>query len=100
MAVWASSHTATSFLNKRTHWVATFERDDGCKLHILAKEINMKLNDESLMPFGKYKGEKMANVPASYLMWIYDNNKCNAEVKEYINDNMDVLKQEIKNESK
>lgn len=100
MAVWASSHTVISFLNKRTHWVATFERDDGCKLHILAKEINMKLNDESLMPFGKYKGEKMANVPASYLMWIYDNNKCSAEVKEYINDNMDVLKQEIKNESK
>lgn len=100
MAVWSYSHTAIGFLNKKTHWVATFERDDGYKLYILAKEINMKLNDESLMPFGKYKGEKMANVPASYLMWIYDNNKCNAEVKEYINDNMDVLKQEIKNESK
>jgi len=32
----------------------------------------MKLTDESPMPFGKYKGEKMANVPASYLKWIYD----------------------------
>lgn len=27
------------------------------------------------MPFGVYKGKKMANVPASYLKWIYDNNK-------------------------
>lgn len=32
----------------------------------------MKLTDESLMPFGKHKGEKMANVPASYLLWLYD----------------------------
>ena len=97
-AVWAKDiQVLTRFLNKRTHWIATFERDDGYKLYILEKEIKMKLGDESPMPFGKYKGEKMANVPASYLMWLYDNNKCNAEVKEYINDNMDVLKQEIKN---
>lgn len=43
----------------------------------------MKLSDESPMPFGRYKGDKMVNVPASYLMWLYDNNKCNAEVKEF-----------------
>ena len=48
------------------------------------------------MPWGKYKGEKMANVPATYLMWLYDNNKCNAEVQAYINDNMDALKEEIR----
>lgn len=33
------------------------------------------LTDNSIMPFGVYKGKKMANVPASYLKWIYDNNK-------------------------
>lgn len=27
------------------------------------------LTDESLMPFGQYKGEKMCNVPADYLDW-------------------------------
>lgn len=47
------------------------------------------------MPFGKYQGTEMENVPASYLIWLYDNNKCNKEVKEYIEDNMDVLKMEI-----
>lgn len=57
----------------------------------------MALNDNSPMPWGKHKGQKMANVPASYLMWLYDNNKCNAEVQTYIKDNMDVLKEEIKN---
>jgi uncharacterized protein (DUF3820 family) len=56
----------------------------------------MKLTDESPMPFGKYKDDKMANVPASYLMWLYDNNKCNAEVKASIEDNLDVLREEIK----
>jgi len=58
----------------------------------------MKLTDESPMPFGIHKDEKMANVPGHYLMWLYDNNKCNREVQEYIEDNMDVLKHEIKDE--
>ena len=56
-----------------------------------------ELTDESIMPFGKYQGKKMANVPAHYLIWLYDNNKCNKEVRTYIVDNLDVLKVEIKN---
>lgn len=54
------------------------------------------LTDESPMPYGVYKDVKMANVPAWYLLWLYENNKVNTEVKEYIEDNMDVLKQEKK----
>ncbi len=65
----------------------------------------MKLTDESTMPFGKYKGEKMANVPASYLIWIYDEWTApsprfgfqNKEVKAYIEENLDVIQQEVKN---
>ena len=56
-----------------------------------------KLTDSSRMPFGKYVNEKMANVSASYLLWLYDNNKCNQQVKDYIEENIDVLKEEIKN---
>lgn len=56
----------------------------------------MALQDNSPMPFGKYKNEKMVNVPASYLMWLYDEKKCTPEVREYIEDNLDVLKEEIK----
>jgi uncharacterized protein (DUF3820 family) len=48
------------------------------------------------MPFGKYKGDKMENVPASYLIWLYDKNKCNNYVRKYIKDNLDVLKEKIK----
>ena len=60
------------------------------------------MDDSSLMPFGKYKGTKLANVPADYLIWLYDNGKCFGEIGKYIVDNMDVLKSEIalKNKSK
>jgi uncharacterized protein (DUF3820 family) len=56
----------------------------------------MELTDKSPMPFGRYKGEKMANVPAQYLVWLYDNKKCDDDVRGYIENNMDVLKVEIK----
>jgi len=56
----------------------------------------MQLTDESEMPYGKFKGEKMANVPASHLLWLYDNDKASPAVKEYIEDNLDVLRKDIK----
>ena len=52
-------------------------------------------NDDSEMPFGKYKGEKMANVPAEYLIWLLDNGKCHGPVYEYIKDNEKDLRVEI-----
>ena len=55
------------------------------------------LTDESLMPFGKHKNIKMADVPAGYLLWLYDNDLKDGDVKTYIEDNMDVLKSEFKN---
>jgi uncharacterized protein (DUF3820 family) len=60
------------------------------------------MNDDSLMPFGKHKGEKMANVPPSYLIWCNDQDWCKGEVKKYILNNLDALKAEIdyKNKSK
>lgn len=31
------------------------------------------LTDQSPMPFGKHQGEKLENVPAKYLLWLWDN---------------------------
>ena len=56
------------------------------------------MTDSNLMPYGKYKGTKMIDVPASYLLWLYENNKCSGEVKAYITDNLDVIKEEIRRE--
>lgn len=53
-----------------------------------------QITDTTLMPFGKYAGKAMANVPAVYLLWLFDKG-CNHEgVKRYILDNLDALKAE------
>lgn len=31
------------------------------------------MTDEDKMPFGKHKGKRMADVPADYLLWLWDN---------------------------
>lgn len=59
-----------------------------------------QLTDETPMPYGAYKGTKMANVPADYLMWLYDNEKANTPVKEYIEENRDILDIEIERKRK
>ena len=46
------------------------------------------------MPFGRHKGKAMINVPAKYLLWLY-NEGCNHEaVKRYILENLDALNKE------
>jgi uncharacterized protein (DUF3820 family) len=53
------------------------------------------MDDDSLMPFGKHKGKKMANVPGEYLLYIYENNMCYGELYQYIKDNLDVIKSQM-----
>lgn len=55
-----------------------------------------KLQDSDLMPYGKYKGSKMIDVPASYLMYLYDNKMCSDNVKIYIEENKEVIEKELK----
>lgn len=52
------------------------------------------MNDESIMPFGVHQCKKLEDVPAKYLIWLYDNNKCSGVLKEYIKDNLEVLYKE------
>ena len=62
------------------------------------------MEDTDLMPFGKYKGDEMQDVPANYLLWLKDD--CNGKtisdgsdtqkVLNYIEDNLNVLETEIK----
>jgi uncharacterized protein (DUF3820 family) len=53
------------------------------------------LTDQSIMSFGKYKGHKLANVPAEYLIFIYNEYDLLAPLKKYISDNLQGLKQEV-----
>lgn len=52
------------------------------------------LTDDDVIPFGKkYEGIKLANVPNSYLKFIYEEGyNIPAHLKKYIEDNWEVIK--------
>ena len=55
------------------------------------------LNDTDKMPFGKYKGQPMQDVPASYLHWLWSTGKEHDKlcpVADYIRRNLTALAQE------
>lgn len=57
------------------------------------------MNDQSEMPFGKYKGKKMEDVPASYLLWLWDNGvwaETNKPLHNYIRGSFTALETEAK----
>lgn len=54
------------------------------------------LTDKSPMPQGKFKGLLMEDVPYWYLFWLEEQPFCNKYVKEYIDENRDVLEVEKK----
>jgi uncharacterized protein (DUF3820 family) len=57
--------------------------------------FTIPLNDNSPMPFGKYQGKAMINVPAQYLLWLFNKGCGNEQVKRYIMENIDVLNSEV-----
>lgn len=61
----------------------------------------IQLTDTSPMPFGVHKGKPMEKVPASYLHWLWTNERDpmkrkikDAPVADYISRNIMALKQE------
>ena len=57
--------------------------------------IDCGLTDTDPMPFGKYKGTPMQDVPASYLHWLWTNEKKDDKqcpVADYIRRNLNALK--------
>lgn len=54
-----------------------------------------KLNDNDLFTWGKFKGTKLCNVPPDFLLWLLENNKCYGALKNYIMENLDVIKSQV-----
>jgi len=58
-----------------------------------------ELKDDSSMPFGKHKGQRMEDVPASYLFWLWSNGSREQKqcpVANYIRRNLSALQLEYK----
>jgi len=54
-----------------------------------------EITETSLMPFGRYKNKYMVNIPAYYLLLIYDKGWVHHNgVKKYIIENMQALRKE------
>ena len=55
------------------------------------------MKDTDLMPFGKHKDEKLANVPAYHLLALYDSPKpiWHEGLRQYIEDNIYELREEM-----
>lgn len=55
------------------------------------------LTDKSLMPFGKYKGKTLEQVPASYLLW-FDEQEWSwkhPKLEAYVSKNRDLLEDQV-----
>lgn len=48
--------------------------------------------DTTIMPWGKFKGEMLGNVPDSYLLWLYTEGKAHGLLKTYISDNLAAIR--------
>ena len=49
-------------------------------------------NKKMIMPFGKYKGTLLDEVPHGYLLYLYDRKLLSGKIKKYAEENITVLK--------
>jgi uncharacterized protein (DUF3820 family) len=50
------------------------------------------------MPFGQHRGKAMINVPAQYLLWLFNKGCDHEQVRRYIIENLDALNKEVSKE--
>ncbi|CAA7196718.1 hypothetical protein [Chryseobacterium potabilaquae] len=58
------------------------------------------MEDTDIMPYGIHMGKQMQDVPADYLLRLYEEGQLTDPVKIYIEDNLQVLEIEIERDKK
>lgn len=53
-----------------------------------------ELQDNDPMPFGRYRGKPMIDVPAPYFLFLYNSGCNHPQVKQYIINDLDALNKE------
>lgn len=59
--------------------------------------LTTPFTDSTPMPFGKYVGKALVNVPAHYLLYLYNNGCDHKQLRQYIEENLDALNKETEN---
>lgn len=62
--------------------------------------MSIEMDDNSIMPFGKFKGDKLIDVPAWYMLELIKGNKCYGALKNYLEDNEEIFIQEKEEEDR
>ena len=64
------------------------------------EKSDFDLTDESIMQFGKHKGRKLRDVPASYLLWILNTwDEVPFRLHQYLVENQDALLMQARDQS-
>lgn len=50
---------------------------------------------KGIMPFGMHKGKRFSQIPAQYLLWLFNKGCTHPEVSQYIHDNLASLQAEV-----
>lgn len=58
------------------------------------------MTDQSIMPFGKYAGKKLIDIPAWWWLWMLAEKKLFGPILDYANDNKEVFEAELKRDQK
>jgi uncharacterized protein (DUF3820 family) len=64
------------------------------KCHSYIKFLPQGATGETIMPFGLHKDKPLKLIPPDYLIWMYHNNRLKGSIKIYVEDNMELLKQQ------
>jgi hypothetical protein len=68
--------------------------------------IMQKANDNTIMAWGAHKGKKLAIIPASYFIWLWDewglekSGDRNSLLIEYVREHLTMFRAEVKREAK
>jgi uncharacterized protein (DUF3820 family) len=62
--------------------------------------MSKRVPEHFKMTYGKHKGTSFGNIPAEYLIWLYEAGKAYGFVKEYFEQNESTIRMQHENDKK
>ena len=53
-----------------------------------------KVTHDTPISFGRYKGKKLKDIPAKYLLWLLQKDFLTGQMKQYLKKNAEIIKRE------